>query len=159
MNRIEKLIEEIKSSVFGNPWHGSSLKTILSDINENQSNMRVIKNAHTIKELVLHLIAWTDEVTSRLTGKEPDEPQIGDWPDPQNFKNDNFDSLKDRLFIAANNLIEVLKSINEEKLDQIVGTEINPSFGTGVSFETMIIGLLQHNAYHSGQIGIMKKAF
>ncbi len=159
MNKIEKLIEEIKLSVFGEPWHGSSVRSILSNVTENQSDMKIIAEAHTIKELTLHLLAWTEEVTSRLTGNDPSEPQIGDWPDPENYKDKNFEQIKNNLFEATKVLIQVLKNFPEEKLYEKVGTVQSAQLGTGASFETMIIGLLQHNAYHSGQIGILKKGF
>lgn len=159
MNKIEKLIREVETYVFGDPWHGSSVQSILSNVTEDQSDIRIIANAHTIKELTLHLLAWTEEVTSRLAGNGQSEPRIGDWPDPENYKSESFEQLKNKLFDATNILIETLKKFPEEELEQFIGSLRNPQLGTGITFETTIIGLLQHNAYHSGQIGILKKGF
>jgi hypothetical protein len=38
-----------------------------------------------------------------------------------------------------------------------VGNLRDAPLGTGTSFAAMISGLIQHNAYHAGQIAIMKK--
>jgi hypothetical protein len=34
----------------------------------------------------------------------------------------------------------------------------DPAQGTGVSYATMLQGLLQHDAYHLGQVALLKKA-
>lgn len=55
-------------------------------------------------------------------------------------------------------LISVVQKFPEEKLEKIVGGERNIPLGTGFSFEGLILGLVQHNAYHLGQISLLKKS-
>jgi hypothetical protein len=61
------------------------------------------------------------------------------------------------LYLSTRNMIAVLKNFPEEKLDGTVGGLREPSLGTGITFEAMVHGLAQHNAYHTGQIAILKK--
>lgn len=83
---------------------------------------------------------------------------MGDWPTPKNKTEEYWQAVKEKLFADTNKLIAVIKKFPEDKLDGIVGGERNAPLGTGFSFEGLIIGLVQHNAYHSGQIALLKKS-
>jgi hypothetical protein len=55
-------------------------------------------------------------------------------------------------------LARAVESLPPAGLDRRVGTLGDRSLGTGVSCREMIHGLVQHNAYHSGQIALLRKA-
>lgn len=157
MNRSEKLSNELYNSVFGDPWHGSPVKKILEDILSEKAFLKPISSAHNIIELTLHLDAWTEEVLNRFNGNISSEPTMGDWPTPKENNEKYWQTVKQKLFADTNKLISVIKKFPEDKLDELVGRERNVSLGTGFSFEGLIIGLVQHNAYHAGQIALLKK--
>ena len=46
----------------------------------------------------------------------------------------------------------------EDRWSEPVGTARDAPLGTGVSFAAMVAGLVQHDAYHGGQIGLLRKA-
>ena len=159
MNRTNKLAEELHRSVFGDPWHGESVKEILTGITVVQAFSKPISSAHNIIELTLHLDAWIEEILSRFNGNISTEPSMGDWPTPRETTEEYWQAVKQKLFTDTNKLITVINLFPEERLDEIVGGERNVQLGTGFSFESLIIGLVQHNAYHSGQIAFLKKSF
>ncbi|TSA27446.1 MAG: DinB family protein [Ignavibacteriales bacterium] len=157
MNRSEKLSVELYNSVFGDPWHGTGLKDILEKISFKQSDKRSISSAHNIIELTLHLDAWTEETLKRFIGGQPSLPTMRDWPIFKDKSEEYWQAVKQKLFADTNKLIAVIKKFSEKKLDKIVGEERNAPLGTGFSFEGLIIGLVQHNAYRAGQIALLKK--
>lgn len=159
MDRSKYLTEELHRSVFENPWHGESVKEIITEINVEHAFKKITPSTHNIIELVLHLSAWTDEVLSRFSGNTPSLPKIGDWPLPENGTEEYWQAVKEKLFADTSKLIAAIKKYPEDKLDEIVGMERSAPLGTGFSFEGLIIGLIQHNAYHSGQIALIKKSF
>lgn len=159
MNRNEKLCDELSRSVLGDPWHGASLKIILDGITFEHVFHKPISNAHNIIELTLHITAWTKEVNSRFLGNEPALPQMGDWPEPQNTTEEYWNSVKQDLFDSTNELITSINKFPEDKLDEVIGVERLAHLGTGFSFGNLIYGLVQHNAYHGGQIAILNKSF
>jgi Txe/YoeB family toxin of Txe-Axe toxin-antitoxin module len=159
MKRTEKSAHELILSVFEDPWHGASVKDILEGITFEQAFLRPIRSAHNIIELTLHISAWTEEILSRVNGNAPANPAAGDWPVPQFQTEEYWQVVKQNLFAKTNKLIITIKNFPEEKLDEFSGRERNVSLGTGFSYEGLIIGLVQHNAYHSGQISLIKKAF
>jgi uncharacterized damage-inducible protein DinB len=159
MERNSILIDELRKSVFDDPWHGPSVKNIINDISEEHALAHPVKNAHSIFELVLHMWAWTEEVLSRLNGHPPQDPEAGDWPNPVGYNNDGWNAIKEKFFSSTVTLFNSLEKFPEDKLKDIVGGIRNPSLGTGISYEAMIHGLAQHNAYHAGQISLLKKYF
>jgi len=157
MNRSEKLSVELYNSVFGDPWHGTCLKDILENISFKQADKRSIPSAHNVIELTLHINSWTEEILKRFNCGKPSLPAMGDWPTSKDKSEEYWQAVKQKLFDDTNKLIAVIKNFPEDKLDEIVGGERNISLGTGFSFEGLIIGLVQHNAYHAGQIALLKK--
>lgn len=159
MSINNKIAEELFNSVFGDPWHGPSVFKILEDVNEDLAFNRKLNSAHNIAELTLHLWAWAEEVLNRLKGNPPAEPLAGDWPDPQVYCADGWNAAKNKFFDSSKRLIEEIKNFPEEKFSEIVGGSRIAPLGTGISFEAMLHGIAQHNAYHAGQISFLKKLF
>jgi uncharacterized damage-inducible protein DinB len=157
MKSGEKLAEELHKSVFTDPWHGASLKFILENCPVGKVFLKPIPNAHSIIELALHINTWTEEVLSRFEGKTPGDPKDGDWPEVQDSSVKYWENLKSRIYENSLKLIDTLKNAPEEKLSEPVGKERNAPLGTGYSFEAMISGLMQHHAYHAGQISLLAK--
>jgi hypothetical protein len=45
----------------------------------------------------------------------------------------------------------------ESRWDDLVGDTRDPALGTGVSFAQTVSGVVQHLAYHGGQIALLRK--
>ena len=120
---------------------------------------RPLEGSHSIWEIVLHLTGWTREVASRLEGKEPEPPAPGDWPEPGPVDDARWDAARADLVSAHEELISALPRFPPSRLAERVGGERDAPLGTGVSYREMILGALQHDAYHAGQISLLKKRF
>jgi uncharacterized damage-inducible protein DinB len=48
--------------------------------------------------------------------------------------------------------------LSNDRLEEILGSERDRPTGGGVSVYTTLHGIIQHNAYHTGQIALLKKA-
>src|SRR5262245_24212984 len=62
MSEIDRLVDELERDHAGDPWHGSPVKAILRGVTAAEAASRIVPQAHTIWELVLHMTAWKDEV-------------------------------------------------------------------------------------------------
>lgn len=152
----KELADELFRNLFDDPWHGSSVSMILDGITEEVAFNKPLESIHSIAEILLHMTAWTAEVERRLKGGEPDEPEMGDWPGTSGFKN-NWDQIKKSFLRQSENLISTIRKFPDSGLEELAGSERDASLGTGFTYKTMIIGLIQHNAYHSAQISFLKK--
>jgi hypothetical protein len=144
-----------REAISGQPWHGPSLASLLEDIDGAVAAAHPIESAHSIGEIVLHLTGWTREVARRLQGGAPEPPAKGDWPE---LDLSGWGLVRADLFSAHEDLIEALARFPDSRLDEIVGGERDAPLGTGVSYRDMILGALQHDAYHGAQIALLRKA-
>jgi len=154
---IEKLVAELEKAINGDPWYGASLKKILSEVSCEQAVIHYTPNTHSIAEITYHICGWIEEVASRLDGHEPKDPERGDWKEIVNLAEVEWSNLMSSLFTAHTNLISRVKIFPFKKFEERVGKEKIKELGTGISYREMLVGLMEHNIYHSGQIAFIKK--
>jgi uncharacterized damage-inducible protein DinB len=154
---IDSLRDELRRSLHGPAWHGPALLEVLCDLSPREAQARPLAGAHSIAELAFHALAWTEEVTRRLGGSAPSLPARGDWPSDD----DALPVVEAIRFLrdAGDTLDQTLASFPQSKLGEIVGsTDHDAPTGTGVTYAAMLHGLAQHNAYHGGQVALLRKA-
>lgn len=154
---LEALRHDLHQIYDGDPWHGSSIKIVLEGIDADTAAHRSLPHAHTIWELVLHITSWTREVASRVGGADAKDPV--DWPKP-NFAGAGaaWEAAKRDLAAAHADLEAKVALLEPDDLLRWVGDQRDPRLGTGLPVGTVIRGLLQHDAYHQGQIAILRRA-
>ncbi|MFA6946391.1 MAG: DinB family protein [Pedobacter sp.] len=145
------LVKELEQVISGDPWYGSPLSKILEGVDPHVVFFR-IGNSHSIAEILLHMIAWTEETQSRLAGNEASQPLRGDWPETDSY---SWLELIGLFLLANEHLIHLINQMDEQLLSEPVRDMRNPALGTGVNYEELIRGLIKHHIYHSGQIAIL----
>ena len=158
MNSIDFLSGELRRGHADHPWHGPSVAALLHDVTPEEAAARPIAGAHTIWELVLHLTAWNGEAQRRLQGATPAEPAEGDFPPVGARGQDEWREARERLAASVSDLREALAAADEETLDRRGGSLQDLAAGTGGTLRGMVNGVVQHLAYHGGQIALLRKA-
>ena len=109
-------------------------------------------------EIVLHVAAWMGEARQRLNGSPPGQPAEGDWPESGDTGEMGWTLARAKLAQAHDALLRSLSAIPEERLWQIVGSPARDrAEGTGTSYYVLLHGVVQHNVYHSAQIGVLRR--
>ena len=157
-SQLSFLVDQLERAHAGDPWHGPSRASVLADVTADEAHRRPSSEAHSIWELVLHMTAWTREVTRRLHGNNAGEPEMGDWPAvPARPDERAWRAALTALDAAHVAFRDTVRGLDAARLTTRVGDERNPPLGTGVTIAQTINGLVQHDAYHSGQIALIKK--
>ena len=151
------LIPELKKACNGDAWHGGNLMQQLNFVKPENAFHHFIPNAHSIAELVLHITAWTDEVNSRLLGAVAKEPVAGDWPVPNSATRKEWEKIVFDCKTSNEELIRVCEGFDDVDWNARVKDERDRALGKGLTNAELINGLIQHHAYHSGQIGLLLK--
>lgn len=154
---LENRADAVRRSFDGDAWHGPALAEILEEISVDDAWRRPADGVHTIAELVLHIAAWSNEVARRLEGAQPAEPLEGDWPEPGAADEWVWHGILNRLQQARTHVLSAIEGLPAERLSAMIGATRDAPLGTGVSHAAMIDGLAQHNAYHGGQIVVIRK--
>ena len=152
MSEVENIVELLNFSYSGTPWHGPSLTANLDGITAAQAVLRPIANGHCIWELVQHVTAWINEVIKVLDGEAYAVlPPEQDWPA---ISGDNDAAWKAALGIMDSSqeaLVGAVAEMQEDKLWQTLE-------GREFTYYWLLHGVVQHSAYHAGQIGLLRKA-
>jgi uncharacterized damage-inducible protein DinB len=151
------LAELLRKGHSSDPWHGPATADLLAGVSPSMAAALPVANGHSIWEIVLHMTGWQREVARRLGGAAPGLPDEGDWPVPPESSGEAWDRAKAELRESLEQLADAVSALSEQDLESRIGTSSRP-LGTGVTKAETVMGMLQHNAYHSGQIAILIKA-
>jgi uncharacterized damage-inducible protein DinB len=157
MTIAEKLAEELETVLNGDPWYGTPVYTILEQVTFEAAFEKPPGSIHNIAGIVLHMLSWTEEVLDRMNGIPAGMPSSGDWPDPGTPAEEKWQNYVNDLKLVNVNLLAAISGFPEEQWAEPFNDERNRELGTGVSFEELVRGLIQHHIYHAGQIAILNR--
>jgi uncharacterized damage-inducible protein DinB len=157
MSEASRLIDQFDRAHDGDPWHGSPIKQILKGVAAEEAARRPPNGAHSIWELVLHVTGWRNEVARRATGEPAGEPAAGDWPPIGDPTAEGWAAALAALDDSHAQLVNVVRGMSDEHLLKATNDPRNRPLGTGVSYYQLLHGIVQHDAYHAGQMAIVKK--
>jgi uncharacterized damage-inducible protein DinB len=153
MTETTRIADQLRRAFSGDAWHGDSLLEILDGVTAAQASARLIPHAHTIWELVLHIAAWDGAVRRRLGG------EALELSDEQNFP-----PVKDTSETAWRNAVDRMRHVHGELVhavsefpDARLGARVPGKQGAHYTHYYMLLGVAQHEAYHAGQIALLKK--
>jgi uncharacterized damage-inducible protein DinB len=156
---LQRIADQLRRMHDGDAWHGPSITEALDGITAEQATQRPIAEAHTIYELVFHMAAWTGEVLQRLEGRAPQMPDEGDFPAPvPHLSAVEWANVKQRLADRHSALADAIAGFDESRLGDFVSPPRDAPLGTGVTYDALFHGLIQHDAYHAGQLMLLSKA-
>ena len=158
MSESARLRRELESTMDGDPWYGSPIARILDGIDAASAAAHPITGAHSVWELVLHMTAWLNEVRRRLDGGKHGAPAEGDWPAVGATTAEVWKQALSSLRRAHADLAQTLTAFDDAGLARQVGGAHVDATGKPVSLYQTVIGILQHDTYHAGQIALLKRA-
>lgn len=155
MEETDRIAEIIDQATEGDAWHGPALRDAVRGVNEEEAGSRPVSGAHTIWEIVLHMTAWACEVERRLQEHARPLDTTADWPAPCSVDDGGWAEAKSALMNAHRRLRQTIREFPAGRLPEQVPGKADSSPN---SFYIMLHGLAQHDAYHAGQIAMLKKA-
>src|SRR5690606_116120 len=106
---------------------------------------------HRVAELVLHILEWRRASLDRLRGRQPsltvNSPD--NWRTNESLISIGWEKLTSDFSISTQQLIEMLDDIYDSFLEN--------TYTDDYTFHYLIEGLVHHDLYHLGQIGLTIK--
>ncbi|HEX2253136.1 MAG TPA: DinB family protein [Thermoanaerobaculia bacterium] len=157
-----RLADQLERAYRGGAWHGPALAEALDGVDAATAARRPIGSAHTIWEIVAHVSVWTEVCRRRIAGEAiRDLAAEEDWPASPPAGVDGRDgggSVEDawRRELATlderhRRLHAAVAALDDGRLD-------DPVAGSDPTVRGLLLGVLQHHAYHGGQIVLLAKA-
>lgn len=151
MSQAETLADLLERAFRGGAWHGPAVAEALAGVDAATAAARPIEGAHSIWEIVHHLTAWNEVPLRRLDGERLQNlPAERDFPPVTDVSADAWRSA-----LAA--LEDAHAALHARVLDLADGQLDDPVAGSDPTVRGMLLGVLQHNAYHAGQIVLLRK--
>jgi len=154
MSETARLADQIRRGFDGEAWHGDSVLEILNGVDARMAAAHPIENAHSIWELLLHIIAWDDAILKRIGGTAVELEG-----------EENFPTVKDTSEAAWRKAIAHAKHIHSELVkavaafpDSRLKERVPGKTESYHDFFHTFSGIVQHELYHAGQIALLKKA-
>ncbi len=151
MNEIKHTAVALKMVTEGPGWHGPSVQETLKDVTAAEALMRPPTGGACIWEIALHMRTWEREALKGLDGGTIrlalDREE--DWPPIEDRSEGAWDVLKSELAQSHRELRERIKGMQPSGFDDTVAGRDYPLYA-------MIHGIIAHEAYHGGQIGLIK---
>jgi uncharacterized damage-inducible protein DinB len=149
VSRIAKLS---RLAFSGEPWYGLALCKLLEGVTAERAAAHPIPGAHSIWQEVLHATTWRKVAIRFLKGETvPPVTDDENWPAPPQPSAEAWQLALDELSRTQEQLEAAIAALSDERL-----AEKPP--GKPFSFYGLLHGVIQHDAYHAGQIAMLKNA-
>ncbi len=150
MSDMERILKHYDGVLNGNAWHGDPVWQILDGISAQQAAARPLPSAHTIWEIVMHMIFWEDVVTQRLAGKRAGLVDELNFPVMPAVTEENWRRTLDDFRASNQSLRDALAKLDPAKLNELTAAGKRTYYGEAH-------GIIEHHVYHLGQIALLKK--
>lgn len=147
---MEVIADQISRAFRGGSWHGPSVREVLAGVSAEDAAAHPIPGAHSIWEIVLHMIGGYDMVLRRVRGERVQLSPEEAWPPVTEFSAVAWRESQDTLEHLNQQLQSAVRAFPVEYLSEELGSE----YPTYIQF----CGAPQHDLYHAGQIVMLKKA-
>jgi uncharacterized damage-inducible protein DinB len=136
----------------GEPWYGLAVCKLLAGVTAEKAAAHPIPGAHSIWQEVLHAITWRQVTIRLLNGeKEGAVTEEENWPKQPETSAAAWQKTLDDLMSTQAPLEAALMALTDERLSEKAPEK-------PFNFYVLVHGIIQHDAYHAGQIAMLKNA-
>lgn len=150
MTELEQFADTLRRGFDGESWQGDSLSELLDGVRAEQARKRPMPNAHGIWELVLHIAVWHGVVQRRMQGEAVLPTGNDNFPEAGRTDFEWRQAIE-ALRKSTCETAEAIRRFDASRLDDRVP-------GKDYPYRHMLSGVSAHDAYHAGQIALLKKA-
>ena len=151
MTEPARIADQIRRATHGDAWHGPSLAEVLEGVSAAEAAAHPIPGAHSIWELVSHLLTWTSTVQRRFEGDHAEPTAAENFPATPSPEPEAWAAACRATLAAHDALVQAVLRTPERSLDI-------PVPGHAYSAYVMLHGAVQHTLYHAGQILLLRRA-
>jgi uncharacterized damage-inducible protein DinB len=150
MNEQKRIANLFKQLFNGHPWIDVNIVESLSTITAKQAASRPLQECNTIWEIVNHMVAWRKNVLCRMNDEVIETPSHNYFEPVTDQSEEAWAQTKIDLENSQSEWAQYLEQLDTKEFDKIYPI-------TGLTYYEHILGIVQHDAYHLGQIVMLRK--
>jgi uncharacterized damage-inducible protein DinB len=143
------LLRQIENIYDGHPWYGDSLLGKLDDVTPEAAFAVPAQGTHSVAQLVAHILVWRRVLAEYLKGNPAFRSELdatGDWPEQSELQARGWNKILSDLADNQREITGLLQTENDALLSRL--------YDGKNTFGHLIEGVIQHDVYHIGQIGL-----
>ncbi|ULQ52674.1 DinB family protein [Flavihumibacter fluvii] len=145
--RISKLLDQL---YHGPSWIEVNILSVIQEITAKQAATKVLQNCNSIWEIINHLISWREEILQRVQGNIKESPADNYFRPIMDSSETAWTTTLQKLEQSQRDWLELLASFDPDILEK--------SYPSGrFTYYELFHGIIQHDAYHLGQIVLLAK--
>lgn len=149
MTEGNRIAEQLRRMMFGAAWHGPSVLEALDGVSTKAAAAHPIPGAHSVWELIAHIDVTQKLILARLRGEAPEMTDADFFPPVTDTSDKALKDAVSRLKAQEEELIGAASRMTDEQLTANIP-------GGATAYENFH-GHAQHNAFHAGQIRLLRK--
>lgn len=132
-------------------WFDQCFKEKIDPLSDAEALTSPIPQVHSVAEHVSHMLEWRKECIIRFNGLRTELMNSSDdWKDNTEISKIGWKELKSAFYDSQSELISIMESQDDNYLE-------TKFLDTDHSFHYLIEGIIHHDLYHLGQIGVTIK--
>lgn len=149
MDELRRIASSFRAFYDGDCWIGVNFVQALEGVDAQLAARKWSRQHNSIWQLVHHLIYWRSTVLIRLSGKDG-YPPFSDMLEPEKVTEAAWIVTQERFLDLSTQLHHAILSLDPKQLHKASPIEAQTNYD-------LLMGCLQHDAYHMGQIVVLKK--
>lgn len=148
--KLSYYTEQFQNLYNGSPWYGDSLRQKLDTVSADEAFSIPAPGAHSVAQLVAHVLVWRRLLVERIKGNNDFQIHVNssrDWPPAGLLEAKGWEALLAELDANQTELLALLRTGDDALLER-------PLPDGKHAMRLLLDGILQHDVYHIGQIGI-----
>lgn len=145
--RLQKMFADLYD---GDPWLDVTFVGTLSSLTAQQAAHKPSPDWNSIWEITNHLIAWRDNVLQRVNGKTLKSPADNYFNPVTNTSESAWQQTLKKLDDSQHAWLSFLGQMRQDQMENVYPTN-------HMTYADHIHGIIQHDAYHLGQIVMLAK--
>jgi uncharacterized damage-inducible protein DinB len=145
-------IDQLEKAMNGDVWIDETFHGKLSKVNEHSAFIRPLPDMHSVAEVISHLLEWRISILNNVRGgtRTITSLSTANWKTNDELSPVGWQSLLAAFNKSQGEIVDALRDQDDSFLTGIATGETH-------TLQYYVDGLLQHDMYHLGQIGLIIK--
>lgn len=148
---IKNIVGQFRDIQEGELWLDENFKKKMGNLPEKLAFERPLPDLHSVAELISHILVWRKESIRKLKGLNAqltmESPE--NWISNEVLMRKGWENLKSEFYQSQQDIIKLIENETDDYLER--------EHTDGFTFKYLLEGLIHHDLYHLGQIGIVIK--
>jgi len=153
-NVLNQLVKQLDALQSGDLWMGQNFTEKFSQITEDEVFLRPKDSVHSVVQIIAHLTAWKKDALLKIRDGKGllIDTNNENWPENGTLKVLGWHRVKTEFQEVQKELVSTLSRLDDQFLAK---KYYDQDYKKECSFVYLLEGLIHHDLYHLGQIGLV----